>query len=336
MGSEVERAVNLDGWIPSQFFLRFGVPRVRWIFLDHERLLDPFFEQTLLHQMSHPFHHLFSRETSVDTLIEWSASTPLVTPKGFIFHMSRCGSTLISQMLAESERNIVASEPAPLDGVLRAHFLIRGLSSEVQSEWVRAMVGALSQPRVGGEQAFYLKLDCWHTHQIDLVRCAFPDVPLIFVYRDPHEVMVSHARTPAAWTVPELLRPEALRLQPEDWEPMSMDVYCAKALAAICQSGLDAIQRHGGLLVNYSELPEAMFGRLFDHFDLAAEDIPAMRAKAQFNAKSPQIGFTSDTGPKRDQVTERLRLVVSKHLMTVYDQLELARQAQLRTFEASP
>jgi hypothetical protein len=328
--------VNLNGWIPSRFFLRSGEPRVRWTLLGSERLLDPFFDQTLQRQMKHPFHQLFSRETSVETLIEWATTTPPVKPKGFIFHMSRCGSTLIAQMLAASERNIVASEPAPLDGVLRAHFQIRELSQDIQSAWVHAMVGALSQPRAGGEQAFYLKLDCWHVHQIDLVRSAFPEVPLIFIYRDPHEVMVSHARVPAAWTVPELLSPAVLRLQPEDWEPAATDVYCAKALALICQSALEKIKRHGGLLINYNELPEAMFGRLFDHLDLQAEDIPAMRTTSQFNAKSPRVSFASDTDSKRDEVTDRVRVLASAYLTPVYDRLEAARLAQIRIFAVRP
>jgi hypothetical protein len=326
--------MNLTGWVPSRFLWRATGPRVQWTLLGQQRLLDPFYEQALQRQMAHPFHHLFRRETSIEEMVDWVSSNPPLEPKGLIFHMSRCGSTLIAQMLAACERNVVASEPAPLDGVLRAHFRIRDLATDVQVRWLRAMVGALSQQRAGGEQAFYLKLDCWHVHQIDLIRLAFPNAPLIFVYRNPIEVMVSHARMPAAWTIPGLLHPLVLQLQPEDWDPTKMDAYCAKALASICKGGHHAAQRYGGLLVNYSELPQAMYGRVFDHFRLPGEDIPAMQAKAQRNAKSPHMSFTSDAESKRSEATERLRQVVAQYLLPVYDQLEETRRTQLQATTA--
>ena len=40
-------------------------------------------------------------------------------PSGFIFHMSRCGSTVISQMLAALAEHVVVSEAGPIDALAR-------------------------------------------------------------------------------------------------------------------------------------------------------------------------------------------------------------------------
>ena len=287
--------MNCEGWIPAQVLWRDSGLRVVSTLLGRRRLLDPFFDQTIRVQMMQPFHTLFRREIAIEELAaDESLHASAVPLRGMIFHMSRCGSTLISQMLAASERNIVASEPPPLDAVIRAHICAPDLTEETRIRWMRAMVAALGQPRAGDEQASYIKMGCWHIHHVDLMRKAFPDVPFVFLYRDPLEVAVSHQHSPAAWTVPGLLHPTNLQLEMDDWKPQSTEIYRAKILARICESGLLAAQQCGALLVNYSELPEAMFGRLFQHLQLSDKDIAPMRAQASRDAKSPSMPFTPD------------------------------------------
>jgi hypothetical protein len=278
--------------------------------------------------MMSPFHQLFRRETSMEEMEAWTDAHAAAPLKGIVFHMSRCGSTLIGQQLSALDRNIVASEPEPLDDVLRAPLRLPDLPHEVLVRWVRAMVGALAQPR-NAEQAFYLKTDCWHIHFFDLLRQAFPHVPWIFLYRDPIEVMVSQARMPASWTVPGLVHPAMLQMEWSDWDPTRLDVYRARILARVCQAALQVAQRAtGGMLVNYSELPEAMYGRLLTHFGLCAEDVPPMKQAAQRNAKSPGMVFVRDETEKQAEATDRLRAVVAEHLAPVYAQLENERLAR--------
>jgi hypothetical protein len=329
MDDKGDSAMNLSGWLPARVAWHESGPHVEWTLLGSQRLVDPFFEQTLQRQMMHPFHQLFRRSVSMDEVVEWTGAHPSAPLRGLIFHMSRSGSTLLTQQLAALERNIVASEPAPLDAILRVHLYRPGISRETQVQWVRAMAAALGQPRAG-EQALYIKLDCWHVHQMDLVREAFPTVPWVFLYRDPVEVMVSQERMPAAWAIPGMLHPLALQLQWSDWDPSQTDVYRARALANICEGGLKAVQDDpGGLLVNYSELPDAMYGRLLGHFGLTQEDIPAMQQRAQRSAKSPTESFSSDRESKQAEALDRLRAVVAEHLQPVYDQLEAERLRQI-------
>ena len=321
--------MNLSGWIPARVAWRSEGPEVEWTLLGRQRLLDPFYEQTMQQQMVNPFHQLFRRDTSMEEMVAWTEAHPGAPLRGIIFHMSRCGSTLLCRQLWALERNIVASEPAPMDAMLRAQLHLPELPREVQVSWLRAMAGALGQPR-SGEEAFYLKTDCWHIHQFDLLREAFPGVPWIFLYRDPVEVMVSQARIPAAWTVPGMLHPSALQMERSDWDPTQTDVYRARAIANICAGALRAVQSDPrGLLVNYTELPEAMCGRLREHFSLCEQDVPAMRQAAQRDAKEPSMTFTRDAQAKQAEATPRLRAVVAEHLQSLYERLEAERQAQM-------
>src|SRR5678816_558328 len=103
-----------------------------------------------------------------------------------IFHMSRCGSTLVAQMLAALERNIVISEARPIDQVLGAK-----VDEERRIAWLRWIVNALAQRRRPAEEFFFIKLDAWHVLHLPLIQRAFPNTPWVFLYRDPIEVMVS-------------------------------------------------------------------------------------------------------------------------------------------------
>ena len=56
--------------------------------------------------------------SALEELNERSAG---LAPSLFLFHVSRCGSTLISQMLAALPQNVVISEAGPMDAILRSH-----------------------------------------------------------------------------------------------------------------------------------------------------------------------------------------------------------------------
>ena len=194
------RAQQLDGWVPMRVFWQEGRPLVDWCYLGTRRFAEPFFEDTIGAAMRLPFNLVFRQQTPIEVLAEWQALRPGVAPTGFIFHMSRCGSTLIAQMLAALARNVVLSEAVPIDGVVRAHFRSPEATEARRRAWLRGMVSALGQRRRGDETGLFIKFDSWHSLDLPLIRQAFPDVPWLFVYRNPVEVLVSQMkRRGARW-----------------------------------------------------------------------------------------------------------------------------------------
>jgi len=235
---EGERETGLPphGWFPSSAFWRNGQLYMQWTYFGAQRLTQPLYESDVHLCMRKPFNRLIRYSTPIAMLAEWLRLHPPLRPNGFIFHVSRCGSTLVSQMLAALPRHVVISEAGAIDAVVRARQVRPDLSEDQHAQWLRWTIGALGQPRAGNERGYFIKLDALHTMALPLFARAFPDVPWIFLYRDPIEVLVSHLREPGfhvlAGTDPFLsgIDPSNAMEKPED--------FCARVLARICETAL--------------------------------------------------------------------------------------------------
>jgi hypothetical protein len=284
--------VSLDSWLPVGVSWQDGTPEIDWCFAGRERLLEPFFEDTVRRLVARPFNTIFRRRTDAAVLQDWAARRPGLTPDGFIFHMSRCGSTLVAQMLAARSDSVVLSEPAPLDAMLRPPVPV---PEDRHISWLQALVSALGQPRLGQERHYFVKFDCWHVLALPLIRRAFPAVPFVFLYREPRQVLASHLRQRGVQTVPGLVDPRLFGIEPAAAVTMPAAEYCARVLGAICTA---AAREPGGALVNYQQLPEAVFETILPQFGVpvTADSRTAMQEAARRSSKHPTFPFS----PKDD------------------------------------
>ncbi|HXK21105.1 MAG TPA: sulfotransferase family protein, partial [Myxococcota bacterium] len=202
MALSAPREARFDGFVPYRIEAAADPPCVLWCRLGDRRFTEPFFEETIQAALDDPFALVFQHRTSLDRLREFAPPAFGPEPAGFVFHLSRCGSTLVSQMLASLPSCVVLSEPAVLDSLLRA--LHAGAEGDA-IPLLRGLVGALGRPRADGERRLFVKLDSWHVHALPLLRRAFPDVPWIFLLRDPLELLVSHRRERGAQMIPGAL-----------------------------------------------------------------------------------------------------------------------------------
>jgi hypothetical protein len=327
------RPEDLDGWIPSRIDWQSGEPSVEWRWLGERRLTEPFFNDTLDCSLQNPFAVLFRHQTPIGILRSRAEIRPGLRASGFIFHMSRCGSTLVSQLLSALPENVVISEAPPLDSLLRGGTQVeteQRVAPEQQVEWIRWIVSALGQQRTGQETRCFIKLDCWHIPYLPLLQSAFPHVPWIFLYRDPVEVLTSHERMPALWRAPGMLDPELTGIGLDNALVMDPLEYCARILRRICEGALSFRGDPLGRFVNYGELPEALWTTVGGHFGMALRtaDIATMRQKAQFNAKLPQIQFESDSAAKRERASAHAVTLAERCLVPAYHLLEEARSGQ--------
>ena len=307
------------GWLPARVVSRPDGLVIEWAKFGRRRLTEPFFEASLAGAVGHRFSELAGSATRLADLPAMTLPRHL-TPSGLIFHMSRCGSTLVSQMLAASAANIVVSEAPPIDAVVRLD-----APAAERAALLQAMAAALGQVRRDGETGYVIKLDSWHTRFLPLFRSAFPSTPWVFVYRDPAEVMISHVRRAGMQMIPTLVAPEVFGLEPtgQTWG----EDYYARVLAAICEGALEGHAGGGGLLVNYDELPDAVSSRILPHFGLAArpEDLEAMVGVSAYDAKSPGQRFAPDAEAKRQAMTPTTLAPVQHHCADVYRRLEAER-----------
>ncbi len=319
---------DLAGWMPIGFEWGAKGASVDWCYLEGIQFTDPFFENTLQRAIAEPYRLLFRRTTPLEVLLERAESHPGMEPDGFVFHMSRCGSTLISQMLAASPRNLSISEGWAIESALSADLRHRGVTDEDRVEWLRAVVAAIGQPRPGVSR-FFLKFDATHTLDLPLIRRAYPGVPWVFLYRNPVEVMVSQARHRAYWTMPGIVPIRGLRLTPASFA--DQEEYLADLLEAICEAALAHGEDPRGMFVNYTELPDAVFQRLASHFGCTWDpvELQAMARAASRDAKVPANSFESDSEAKQREAGEHLAALCQSKLIPVYERLEAVRKGRL-------
>ena len=320
----IEGQAPLPGWLPAEVTTVDDHPVVTWLRFGRQRLTESFYDDSLPLTRRQPFNRLLSFRTPLADLEAWAASLPAVEPRGLIFHMSRCGSTLAAQMLAAPKAHVVVSEAAPLNAIVR----LEGVDETSKIALLRAMAAILGQARNPGEERCFFKLDCWHSLALPLFRRAFPDTPWVFLYRDPVEVMVSHVRRRGMQMVPSLVPPETFGIDLPDGVPN--EDYCARVLAAVCEGALAHYAIGGGRLVNYRQMPEALLTTLLPHFGVEASDaeVTAMRAATVRDAKIPEQAFTPDGEAKQEAATATLREICERRLGTVYRDLEALRAAE--------
>ncbi len=319
-------AEQFKGWMPIRIHWQESEPSVDWCNVGDCRFTESFFDQTIERMLRNPYRLMFRQLTSIETLEKCASEIESIPPTGFIFHLSRCGSTLVSQMLASLEQNVVVSEASTLDWMIRANVRRPDICNEERINWIKWMVTALGQKRTENTNHLFIKFDSWHTFDLDLILRAFPDVPWIFLYRHPTEVMVSHIKQRGAGTVPGMIEhrigygiEESLQMSPEE--------YVARVLARICESALKFSSDRNGIFVNYSQLPEFVGSDLLSHFrlDYSDEEIETIKAAARFNSKTPSLEFKSDVEEKQKAADENARQISEELLMPLYESLEAVR-----------
>lgn len=310
---------ELAGWVPYRVRLDRG--RVNWCYLGTDTFTDPFFEQTIERCMTRPFNQLFAHETPAGELIERSRESPGVAPAAFIFHCSRCGSTLFSQLAAALTGTVVISEAPPVDQILRA-----ALPEDERIAWLRAMLGALGQRRRGDERHMIVKFDAWHVEQLPLIQRAFPAVPSVFLYRHPDEVMASQMRMPGMYMIPGMLSPSLIGLNDlESVLRLGREEYFARVLALVFTRGLEHVRAGRAVPMNYTELPDRAVKLLLKWCGI--EDGSQIRERLQrvvaSDAKTPSLPF--DRSGVAEHASPAAAGAAHRLLDPVYEQLEAIR-----------
>lgn len=226
-----------------------------------------------------------------------SSPIPTGVPlSGGIFHTYRCGSTLLCRQLSALPGTFALAEPncvsqlitgAPQDAALLRARLLKLFGLVKQGLGVR------------GER-LVIK---WLGHLADRsaeITAALPDVPMLFLHRDPVEVLASIERRPLGnmQGVPE--HPQA---PGADGDAGSRNLQkVAAMLAGMCRAvaKTDGISR-----LDYTDLSEPTMALLVKYFGLTVDDagFAAMRAAGTWYSKAAvgAVAFADDSAAKRTE-----------------------------------
>lgn len=305
---DAQALASLRDWFP----VTLGSDGINWRHVP-ERFTAPFFSDTLARQQ--PERRLVCR-TPLDRLDRIEAG---LAPTGFIFHASRCGSTLLMQLLATLPSCIALSEAPAIDAFLRWHDAAPGDSGGAAR--LRQLIVALGQRRSADERHFFIKLDSWHLPWIDLLRAAFPQTPCWFLYREPEAILASHQRQRGPQMVPGMSGPAlpgAQALAPGD-----LDGYGALVLADFFERAL----RHADVLrlLHYRQLTGGAWEHVVAQLGLRCSEtqLRAMGERAGFHSKSGGAAFQGD--PPAPMAAPA---IFRQALAPLYAQLERCRDRQ--------
>lgn len=262
-----ESGVSLSGWYP----VVARQDSIWWRFFGEKRFSEPFFQDTLS-----SLDQRFCLQTDFDALEEFGDA---LEPSALIFHVSRCGSTLLTQLLSALPHCLAMSEPPIIDSCLH-------LQPDEAERALKGVVAALGQKRFREEEHFFLKLDSWHIASLPLFRRAFPDVPFLFLYRKPDEVLASHRRRRGGQMVPGM--PNHSMSEIAHHPPGDLDGFCVKMLERFFSAACDLADEL--VLFNYAQLPQAAWSELLDMFVISATpaQIAAMQVRSGMHAKSAE------------------------------------------------
>jgi hypothetical protein len=313
-----------------------GSDIVDWCRTDGIDFTDPFFEQSVLTALRDPFRLLFRRTTS---MLDLATSAPAgLQPSGFIFHLSRCGSTLVSQLLAALPSVLVMSEPGPVDAAMRPAPGAPRLDEATRARVLRGMVTALGQPGSRDQRHYVVKLDAWALLWLPLIRAAFPATPWALVYREPIEILVSQSNGIGYHMIPGALTPNELGIDASGITSVTtLEAYGAAVLGRLLECAVAGMDDGPALLVDYRELPDAITTRVAPWFGIDIDDGETNRlmALASRDAKNEWVPFAPDTAAKRSAATPA-QWDLAEGLAPLYDRILARRADQPWALEQNP
>ena len=288
----------LKDWIPIKLFSSSGIDHCRWLYVDNVNFTEPFFDQTILKCHKLPVNSKIYRPvSSLDILPKWSGQIESIAPTAFIFHVSRCGSTLISQLLGLNTENIVLAEVPFIDELLRSgHAGKTGVSS-----LVKAAISLYGAKRNEQNKRLFIKTDSWHIHFYKQLRELYPEVPFILLYRRPDEVIHSHQKKRGMQAVPGVIEPGVFNFIQEDIEGIGLDEYMAKVLETYFAAFISILKSDKlAIPVNYNEGAIPIVKKIAGAtgITLTTDDIESMVQRSSFHAKNPGEVFEE---PELDQ-----------------------------------
>ena len=296
--SQNEKPQLEKGWIPIALDKSGHTISFKWGYTNERPFSEPFFHETLARVRHTEISRKFSNTTStLDQLIDIAQGTDSILPDAFIFHVSRCGSTLLSQALCADAQNIVLSEVPLLDALLRLSFQDKEIAQEIIDQAFVNTVRILGSKKNKEENHLFIKTDSWHIFFYETLRRLYPMTPFILLYRHPYEVIRSHQRQRGIQSIPSTLEPALTGINDDPSGYADLDGYLVLLLEQFFSSLIRIKSTDTNtFLINYSSgLPHMLaVVEKVTGISFTKESYQKMNLRGQFNAKRPHEPFVQE------------------------------------------
>lgn len=281
-------------------------------------LLEPFLRDSIERMLG---QGSAVRSVPVSDLLE--SGVVGLAPSGLIFHVSRCGSTLLANMLSQHPQLVVAKEPGVLGAMLdplSESWTGVGCPPEGIERLYRILVDQFVRFADAQRRRLVLKLSSASSPLAGRIAGLWPDCPVVFVVRDPEPVVASLLHGPPEWS--ELIdhpREELERRWPAlamtESGPLAPEVFYAGAWASAIDGVLNVTDRPV-LVCPYDRLvaePEGTLAQVARHLEIGLDgvQIEVMRTELGRYAKDVRRRpWQPDVEHRRPSLTPGQQVVV--------------------------
>lgn len=182
------------GWVPVKIAVNSGELAFLWMDFSSVEISDPFFRQTV-EKMARMGAK--TKTSNVQELIDAGSRLPTVQPSCLIFHVSRCGSTLLSNALRAAGNCIALSEPKVITDLFHVSHRLPASAQKSRNQILQSVVNLYAACQ-GQHRNVVIKLASWNLLSLQHFREIWPQTPCILMIRDPAEVIVSNLK-PGGW-----------------------------------------------------------------------------------------------------------------------------------------
>lgn len=273
-------------------------------------------QQLLLNQIIQPCTSLAIAQQQTKHLVD-------AKPAGFIFHLSRCGSTLVSGCFSELETTCVFSESPLLTGLL----LDGNLSTEEQQDFLRLFIN-LQAAAFSARPQMIIKWNAWDIFRWEMIRNIYPDVPVIFLVRDPLEILASHQRSSgrhmAGDTTLANFHPVFANPHTDD----SVLDWQIRVLLGLLSAMNEKSAQANIRVVDYQHWSAQSMIAMLDFFGCGINEpvFLKIQARMRFHSKSPGQVFVADKVKKQNCFNVVEQEKIRAQLTPAYNQLNKSAQ----------
>lgn len=296
-------------WQPSGYLPKQKI--IRWVPAFLKPSL-PFLEEDISQSRQNLLAQFIQPYSEMETLLPQREKIPPSRPVLFIFHWSRCGSTLLSgSFMLQPECKVLSESMLASDLLADPHWAS-------QQEEVLDLAIRLQGRFRHEEEKLVVKCNAWDLQYWKVWLKVFPSAQIVCLIREPKDILASHhhlagrhmvKQTPAIWS--------------DTWRYSSILEYQVQVIALMASYMMELLKERKSAVFSYEQLRDCSpvkIARLAG-INLTAQQTACWLDHRRFDAKQQGVPFRNTKKTAEQLFTARQLEMIRQQLGYCYQNL---------------